>query len=75
MVCGSSNYVGNIYGLSLQYDETKNMRASFSKSQDITSGMWVLDFPTLKESLPDLRQEVIFWGAIIVPMLLEGSFF
>lgn len=74
MVCGSSNYVGNIYGLSLQYDETKNMRASFSKSQDITSGMWVLDFPTLKESLPDLRQEVIFLGSNNRPDALGGKF-
>ncbi|AHK63583.1 hypothetical protein [Chlamydia avium] len=75
MVWGSPRFLESIYSLSLQYDETKNARAMFPKSRDITSGIWVLDFPDLQEKLPDLRQEVIFLGSNNRPDAFGGKFF
>lgn len=75
MVCGSSNYVESVYSLSLQNDTAKNMHAVFPKSRDIASGIWALDFPELKENLPDLRQELVFLGSNNRPDASGGKVF
>ncbi|WP_348663354.1 hypothetical protein [Chlamydia vaughanii] len=75
MVCGAPNRVENLYSISLKYDGGKEKQQAFPQAQGISSGIWSLDFPELRERLPDLRQEVVFLGSNKRPDAFGGKFF
>ncbi|BAE80837.1 conserved hypothetical protein [Chlamydia felis Fe/C-56] len=75
MVCGAPNRLENLYDVSLKFDGASEKPKIFPQIGDLSSGVWSLDFPELRERLPDLRQEIVFLGSNKRPDALGGKFF
>ncbi|WP_375793826.1 hypothetical protein O1W69_01865 [Chlamydia sp. 12-01] len=75
MVCGAPNHLENLYSISLKFDGLKGKQKTFPMTKDVSSGIWSLEFPELRERLPDLRQELIFLGSNKRPDAFGGKFF
>ncbi|MDS0919528.1 hypothetical protein [Chlamydia psittaci] len=75
MVCGVPDHLENLYNISLNFDGAKEKQDMFPQDQNVSKGIWFLDFPELREKLPDLRQELVFLGSNKRPDACGGKFF
>ncbi|ASD31018.1 hypothetical protein [Chlamydia abortus] len=75
MVCGVPDHLESLYNVSLNFDGAKEKQEMFPQAQNVSKGIWFLDFPELREKLPDLRQELVFLGSNNRPDACGGKFF
>ncbi|QXE26711.1 hypothetical protein [Chlamydia buteonis] len=75
MVCGVPDHLENLYNISLNFDGAKEKQDMFPQAQNVSKGIWFLDFPELREKLPDLRRELVFLGSNKRPDACGGKFF
>ncbi|AAP05688.1 hypothetical protein [Chlamydia caviae] len=75
MVCVAPNHLESLYSVSLKFDGLKGKQKTLPMAQDVSSGIWALESPELRERLPDLRQELVFLGSNKRPDACGGKFF